>query len=966
MATAHIVSRRKPATYGKASRKALSHLFTSSRLDPVQRSPYGDYHPVESSSYKSEISNIQRSSRHDQQPNPTVARRPNAIKQNPQEARKDYINKIDSQHPVHENLRKHMDEDVVTWDLSSSDECPTWTSHDQSTARKRQKTSPLLTKTSRDIVQLQSNTSTKTDPSPTRQIANQVARQTEVPTLDPDTRSRSVYRHQRVTLDASAHGSSKEDRRSDTVIRPPSKPRDRRDPRPAEIVLRSRNRSTTGELPLKPSQISSPNRKSRRFPSPALADLENSTLTPPGTPYTGKSGESPAKVTTPRQEELWSLLLPKAVSSSCAGDSAASSLGPASQSSACQALDAVVVTHSPRRSKKLVDNLHLGKPKCRNRSLSSWAGTVSVNREQKDAAALKATSPSRAVVYSEPSIASGPMSLGLEETSLMLNEQRASIPISGIKATYSTQRSYLANASLNDPNDSSLFDLSLNEERFPLKRTATSKRARDEVRRLDAGSRLDPMEAVADHMHNSTTRTIHELRESGENVRHLNDTEALFDEIDGQGAFSIGLKRERMLELLRRMQEPTYCRLLIDQGFDTRLVAQAILHENDAVTNGLVAAAVLHLVAAPLGCQASTQIYSLLAADLLARNLGDDQDMISHARSRQSNLSKRTRSDIQNFLKALSHSPIWRGETPVKLSCRLMGLQGLEYLVRRRRESGCTTEILSHAIVQRIVELLPRNPAPSTKPPDANLLFETRLAVSILESSTLGGVINDDEQWTGPALEQLLALLPWLDNIPVAERVGMQALVLRLYLNLTNNNPKLCLKFARKELLQAIVGGIDSHFKIIPEPELQMSNLSMLDSLILALGILINLVEWSLDVRFIMIRDGHFLDTLLTLFLSRREFVAKVYSEEETALNVAFGYLSVLLSELCMEEEARKMVASQLEAGSLQPLLDAVEEFLRYHRQIDEELGQVEGQSDLKTDFITRLENVVARVRPFV
>lgn len=67
-----------------------------------------------------------------------------------------------------------------------------------------------------------------------------------------------------------------------------------------------------------------------------------------------------------------------------------------------------------------------------------------------------------------------------------------------------------------------------------------------------------------------------------------------------------------------------------------------------------------------------------------------------------------------------------------------------------------------------------------------------------------------------------------------------------------------------------------------------------------------------------------------------------------------------------MEEEARQTVASRLEAGSLQPLLDAVEEFLRYHRQIDEDLGQVEGEVDLKTSFIARLENVVARMGPFV
>ncbi|KAL8640571.1 MAG: hypothetical protein Q9228_002523 [Teloschistes exilis] len=872
MATAHVLSRRKPATYGKASHKALSHLFTSSNLDPVQRSSQGASLSVEIPSYKAEKSKARRSTRLDQQSSPAVARPRNAINQ--QGALRDYNNQNQTPHPVYDDLQSHMNEDVMIWDVSSSDSSQTWTSHDQSTARKRQKTAPLLRKPSIDLVQLQSTASKNTDFSPTKEKANQVACQAELPKRDPHIRTRSVYSHQRDKPNASADGSVRHDQRSHTLISPLPGPRERRNPRLAKFMLSSINCPTTEELPLKLSQTTSPSRKSRNIPSPALKDLEHPTLTPPSTPFTVKSGESPAKATTPRQEELWSLLLPKAVTSSWAGDPGVPNLGPASQSSGCQTLDAVVITHSPRRSKKLVDNLHFGKPKCRKRSLNSCAGAIFANEEQKNATTLGATSPPRAAVNSQPKIAKGPMQLDLEET--LSIEQKVSVPVSGIKATYSTQRSYLANASLNDPNDSSLFDLPLNKDRFLLKRTATSKRRKAAARKLDTGSKLDPMEAEAENIHNSSTRTIHELRESGENVRHMNDTEALFDEIDGNGTISIGLKRERMLELLRRMQDLAYCRLLIDQGFETRLLSQSTLHDNDSVTNGLVIAAVLHIVAAPLGGQTNTQIYSLHAADFLARNLGDDQDMINHARSRRSNLSKRSLSDIKDFINVLSHSPIWRGGTPAKLSCRLMGLQGLEYLVRKRREAGCTTEILSPATVQRIVELLPRNPAPSTPPPNADSLFETRLAVSVLESSTLGGVMNDDERWTGPALEPLLVLLPWLDNLPVTERVGMEALVLRLYLNLTNNNPRLCRDFARKEVLQAVVDRIDSHFRTMPEHERQMSHLSMLDPLILALGTLINFVEWSPDVRSIMIRDGHFLDTLLTLFLSRREFVAKV------------------------------------------------------------------------------------------
>lgn len=96
---------------------------------------------------------------------------------------------------------------------------------------------------------------------------------------------------------------------------------------------------------------------------------------------------------------------------------------------------------------------------------------------------------------------------------------------------------------------------------------------------------------------------------------------------------------------------------------------------------------------------------------------------------------------------------------------------------------------------------------------------------------------------------------------------------------------------------------------------------------------------------------------------SGQSLSSQVYSEEETTSNVAFGYLSVLLIYLTVDDEARQMVASQLDGRSLLPLLGVVEEFLQYHRQIDEECNVDEGDVDFKTSFVGRLENVLDRVR---
>lgn len=84
-----------------------------------------------------------------------------------------------------------------------------------------------------------------------------------------------------------------------------------------------------------------------------------------------------------------------------------------------------------------------------------------------------------------------------------------------------------------------------------------------------------------------------------------------------------------------------------------------------------------------------------------------------------------------------------------------------------------------------------------------------------------------------------------------------------------------------------------------------------------------------------------------------------MFSEREASLNVAFGYLSVLLSYLCLNKTVRFMVSSQLQGGSLKKLLDAVQEFLHYHREIDANIHQDEEGVDVQADFIDRLQRLI-------
>ena len=457
------------------------------------------------------------------------------------------------------------------------------------------------------------------------------------------------------------------------------------------------------------------------------------------------------------------------------------------------------------------------------------------------------------------------------------NRQHRLLPRNGLKVTYLSHRSHLANESL-EGNLSS--KVPFPDDGMTPDDAFTKKQSRNRAPSMDPGEVDDPRIPDPDGSQSSSMRTIHELRGAGESVRQLNDLEALFDEMDGPGRIPMNLRRSKLFELSSKLQEPAYCRLLLDQGYGHRLLAMSDLKEDDAVTGTIVAATTISLIAAPSGVQANSLMNDPRIAELFATRLKDDQDLMNIAHNRRSNISKRGQSELSEYVKNLLRSNVWRSGAPTFLSGRVVGLQGLDYLVRRGRELGCKARILPASIAGRLIAIMPLVGDKSTFNLGANQLVETRLVISILESSTISGASHNDSQWSAVTLAPLLAILPWLNNLSLMRDEETTRLVLRLYLNLTNNNPRLCHEFAGPDIIQAILDVIQSHFQILSGPEQRASSLALLDTLILALGTLINLVEWSSAVRRTMTTDTDrgecYLGILVRLFIARRKVVAEV------------------------------------------------------------------------------------------
>lgn len=80
---------------------------------------------------------------------------------------------------------------------------------------------------------------------------------------------------------------------------------------------------------------------------------------------------------------------------------------------------------------------------------------------------------------------------------------------------------------------------------------------------------------------------------------------------------------------------------------------------------------------------------------------------------------------------------------------------------------------------------------------------------------------------------------------------------------------------------------------------------------------------------------------------------------EETQLNVALGYLSILLGYLCMRGPIRDRFVSVHPKKRIQPLLDSINEFITFHHKVAEAQGQEEPKQDSASAALARLQSLV-------
>ncbi|KAJ5693333.1 hypothetical protein N7462_002756 [Penicillium macrosclerotiorum] len=522
--------------------------------------------------------------------------------------------------------------------------------------------------------------------------------------------------------------------------------------------------------------------------------------------------------------------------------------------------------------------------------------------------------------------------------------------LSSSKVTYARQRSFL-----DDLLEDALFDAPLSVESGQ----ETSASGQFKMRGNIPRARLFAIEEANDD--DGSVRSIHELRQAGGNARYRGAVESIFEDLEDSNV-SASARCNALVQLCGKLLDPKLAQQFVECNFDKRLV-DGLSSNFDKVSSSLsLCVFALSSLGRSLPYVLATAAWPKLLK--VSSGLLDSQDDICFlARDRASNLSKAAQNSVQNITPQIK-STLFPDTPSSKLSPCYLILFCLRVIMSAYQAKGESPDGLPIPVLKQLVDLLLSESSHSKNA----LAVQRQIMVPglvILEFHT--GSVNPSQEDHRDVLSLLAGMheLLQVDEKSDATFHQTQSVYLRVLLNITNNNQMLCDDFATWPMIQALVTVATTRFGELTEDALEQENNS-LDTVILALGALINLVEQSEGSRSIFLQSPStgqpLLERLLQLFVSHADSTSKAHSVLEVHHNVAVGYLAVLLLALCLSTDVRFQVKKYLHPKGLTTIMSTVDEFLQYHKKIEQEVPSFQTKGD-PSGFLVRLEDLISQIQ---
>ncbi|KAF2680153.1 hypothetical protein K458DRAFT_345610 [Lentithecium fluviatile CBS 122367] len=454
-------------------------------------------------------------------------------------------------------------------------------------------------------------------------------------------------------------------------------------------------------------------------------------------------------------------------------------------------------------------------------------------------------------------------------------------------------------------------------------------------------------------------RGIHELRRQGQQYRFQSEASASIEDISGKGGLNASQRRSALIEFATDMAEKSYIGQLLESSL-TALLLRSIAPTGEIVFDFAAAVTVLFILETRPGYAVLDQIYqasTLETLKILLTSSFSGYDISRIAKDRKTNMSMSAREMMAEF-RILILNTIWPAEKPEKVTPQLLAMKVLERLVIGLRKTGVSEAIVDGGIVAKLLDAT-SSPIQHLKAGKATAQDRLILATtfSILESLS----VSHDKQatWSNGILSRLADITPVFFEGNSASPIR---LVIRLCMNLTNNKPKACQLFAWPSFVLPLLRSISQKFKLLATELEEERRTEVLEDLILSLGAMINLAEYSDQARASVVRDGEgLIGDLVEIFLEGSARAEHADSMEESQSSVTIGYLTVLLGNLCLNNTVRAVVCVRLPGKKIDVLVQKVREFVMYNQRVDRLTGQFEGEEGVETlrNFTARLMRVV-------
>jgi len=497
---------------------------------------------------------------------------------------------------------------------------------------------------------------------------------------------------------------------------------------------------------------------------------------------------------------------------------------------------------------------------------------------------------------------------------------------------------------------------------------------------INAFSYLDEDDETAN---TGAVRSIHELRQAGANSRFADEMDDILDRVGSPSAKPSSLRRGALLELAQKMKHKDF-RQQFRNHSDGGSLFKSLADETDLVSGYAILAIVTTLLAATTSAHLIQQLRAQGLTALLSKLFDNTTDITQIVKDRKQNVSRNAQLTMATIKSSLLELPAWKPISPTSLSPRTLALKCLDLLMRQPTHASAEDEVLSQEVTDRLFSILADGVHNSAcwDSPNPQESCDFYLALYVLEGHSISAMQSRlGALWTKQYAPIVADILEVALGRPTDQLGDLESLTLRLSLNITNHNGEASRLFVYKGLLQGLAKSACGAFGVVLNSMKADSFLSkVLESLIMMLGAMINFCVYyppasrSLEER----GDGAGtpLNQLIRVFADNHSKTADVSrttadsclvsaadmkqadSMEKTQLNVALGYLSVLLGYLCLSDSIRNRFVLVHPKKNIQPLLGSINEFIAFHRKVAEAQGDEGAKQGSESAALTRLQDL--------